>query len=42
MNESVKAQVKEISLQNKGYISTSEIVRKGINRYYVSQLESFH
>lgn len=39
MKEAIREQIKEISFQNKGYISTSEIDSKGINRYYISQLE---
>ena len=39
MKETIKEQIKEISFQNKGYISTSEIDSKGINRYYISELE---
>lgn len=39
MNEVIREQIREISFQNKGYISTSEIDRKGINRYYINQLE---
>ena len=39
MNEAIKEEIKKISFQNKGYISTSEIDRKGINRYYINQLE---
>jgi predicted transcriptional regulator of viral defense system len=39
MNENIKEQIKDISFQNKGYISTKEIEDKGINRYYISELE---
>lgn len=39
MNENIKEQIRDISFENKGYVSTKEIDNKGINRYYINQLE---
>jgi predicted transcriptional regulator of viral defense system len=39
MNENIKEQIKDISFHNKGYVSTKEVEDKGINRYYINQLE---
>jgi len=39
MNENIKEQIKNISFHNKGYVSTKEVEEKGIDRYYVNQLE---
>lgn len=40
MNEIIREQIREISFKNKGYLSTKEVVDKGINRYYINLLES--
>jgi predicted transcriptional regulator of viral defense system len=39
MNEDIKEKIRDISFQNKGYISTKDIEDKGFNRYYINQLE---
>jgi len=39
MNEVIKDEIKQLFFKNKGYATTKEISGKGINRYYISNLE---
>jgi transcriptional regulator len=39
MNDTIKKEIKALFLRNKGYATTKEISSKGINRYYISNLE---
>lgn len=39
MNDDIREQIKYISFSNKGYISTKDVERNGINRFYINQLE---
>lgn len=39
MNDKIQKELKELFFNNKGYATTKEISNKGVNRYYISNLQ---